>query len=318
VRGILSVDISEWERPGVCTTRKPAKECTRDEIRREVWEQLKRSLNVGSQVLLRDDHLHGWFLDTDILHDPGNPDPDRETNLEPLLVNLVDTWKLRPDAVTRIPNLFLASDYVRTYTDLATMEGANEAARRAVNGIIDASGSSAPYCRIWNLHEPEVLIPWRALDLARYRAGLPWDDTLVTAGLAAVDGALAAGSTFEQGVAAGIAAAQRVGVLAAPAAPAPDGDAASTPATLLGRIQRDAQTLLGMSAAPPLGGAIVGVEPPLGPGVDALVGQIADAAAQAFAMHTGERRQKPPADAAPSAPTAAPTEAPPRVRVVRG
>ena len=34
--------------------------------------------------------------------------------------------------------MFLAADYVRTNTDLTTMEGANEAARRAVNCIIDA------------------------------------------------------------------------------------------------------------------------------------------------------------------------------------
>ena len=53
-------------------------------------------------------------------------------------MNTVDSWRRRPDAVTRIPNLFLASDYVKTHTDLATMEGANEAARRAVNGILAA------------------------------------------------------------------------------------------------------------------------------------------------------------------------------------
>ena len=58
-------------------------------------------------------------------------------------MNLIDTWRLRPEAVTKIPNLFLASDYVRTDTDLATMEAANEAARRAVNGILEASGSDA-------------------------------------------------------------------------------------------------------------------------------------------------------------------------------
>ena len=46
-------------------------------------------------------------------------------------------------APTEIPNLFLASDYVRTFTDLATMEGANEAARRSVNAIIDAAGANA-------------------------------------------------------------------------------------------------------------------------------------------------------------------------------
>ena len=87
------------------------------------------------------------------------PNPTQAANLEPLLVNTSGSWADRPDAVTRIPNLFLASDYVRTYTDLATMEGANEAARRAVNGILDASGSSAPRCEIWPLREPAVFGP---------------------------------------------------------------------------------------------------------------------------------------------------------------
>ena len=82
--------------------------------------------------------------------------PRFDTNAEPLLVNYVDTWRIRPEAVTRIPNLFLASDYVRTFTDLATMEAANEAARRAVNGIIRAARSDAEPCGIWNLHEPET------------------------------------------------------------------------------------------------------------------------------------------------------------------
>ena len=48
----------------------------------------------------------------------------------------------------------LASDYVRTYTDLATMEGANEAGRRAVNGILDAVGSRERRCKLWKLQQP--------------------------------------------------------------------------------------------------------------------------------------------------------------------
>ena len=76
----------------------------------------------------------------------------------------------RPDAVTAIPNLFLASDYVRTYTDLATMEGANEAARRAVNGILDAHAARrARRCDVWRLHEPAAFAPRRALDRMRWR-----------------------------------------------------------------------------------------------------------------------------------------------------
>jgi hypothetical protein len=90
--------------------------------------------------------------------------------------------------VTAIPNLFLAADYVQTFTDLATMEAANEAARRAVNGILEhsGSGSDAPPCQLWDLHEPELLEPWRANDRVRYRQGLPWDDTGVRLGLSAL------------------------------------------------------------------------------------------------------------------------------------
>ncbi len=107
-----------------------------------------------------------------------------EENVEPLLVNLKDTWRLRPDAVTAIPNLFLAADYVRTHTDLATMEAANEAARRAVNGILDHSGSGATRCRVWALHEPEILQPWREYDRARWEQQLPWEDPLALMSMA--------------------------------------------------------------------------------------------------------------------------------------
>jgi hypothetical protein len=75
--------------------------------------------------------------------------------------------------VTNIPNLFLAADFVRTYTDLATMEAANEAARRAVNGILDASGSSASICKVRPLPEPWQLAPFRALDAVRWRLERP-------------------------------------------------------------------------------------------------------------------------------------------------
>ncbi len=106
----------------------------REEIFAEVWGQLSDHLDGaldGVTVLDR-------FLDPAIVF----PNPTGAANLEPLLVNTAGSWADRPDAVTRIPNLFLASDYVRTHTDLATMEAANEAARRAVNGILAATGSA--------------------------------------------------------------------------------------------------------------------------------------------------------------------------------
>jgi uncharacterized protein with NAD-binding domain and iron-sulfur cluster len=164
VAGILSVDISEWERPGL--TGKVAHACTKEEIHDEVWRQMVAHL--GAATLPRADMVD-WFLDEDIVF----PNPTRATNLEPLLVNTAGSWANRPKAETRIPNLFLAADYVRTYTDLATMEAANEAARRAVNGILSATRSHTPRCQVWKLHEPPELAPFRAVDWLLWRLGRP-------------------------------------------------------------------------------------------------------------------------------------------------
>jgi uncharacterized protein with NAD-binding domain and iron-sulfur cluster len=166
VKGILSVDVSDWTTPGV-VFHKPAQDLTSaDDIKTEVWTQLKDALDG----LITDADLVTWFLDTDIRF-PGGPTP--VANLEPLLVNTVGSWQYRPEATTKIPNLFLAADYVRTYTDLATMEGANEAARRAVNAIIDYTSTPVANCEIWPLEEPEIFAPLRAWDWVRFEMGLP-------------------------------------------------------------------------------------------------------------------------------------------------
>jgi uncharacterized protein with NAD-binding domain and iron-sulfur cluster len=156
VEGILSIDISEWQRAGR-VYGKVATECTKEQIRDEVWAQLVAAIDDGS---LDEQNVVTWFLDPAIVF----PNPTPETNLEPLLINTAGSWANRPEAATKIPNFFLASDFVRTYTDLATMEGANEAARRAVNAILDATGSAAKRCSIWPLQEPRVFEPARKAD----------------------------------------------------------------------------------------------------------------------------------------------------------
>jgi hypothetical protein len=53
------------------------------------------------------------------------------------------------------------------------MEAANEAARRAVNGILLSAGAATRPCRLWPLREPALFAPARALDWVRFRLGLP-------------------------------------------------------------------------------------------------------------------------------------------------
>jgi uncharacterized protein with NAD-binding domain and iron-sulfur cluster len=174
VKGILSVDVSDWFHPGL--NGKAAKDCTLQEITDEVWNQMEKSLNVNGQKTIDRSMIIATHVDCDITEEAKKTGTTfrSEHNAEPLLVNTANSWSKRPEASTGIENFFLASDYVRTYTDLATMEGANEAARRAVNGIIAKSGSSAPYCKIWNLHEPGAMAVLRWLDKRRYEKGLPW------------------------------------------------------------------------------------------------------------------------------------------------
>ena len=205
VKGIISVDISDWGQTGY--NGKAAKDCTKQEIMEEVWCQLSLGLRNNNKPLLSADMVVACNLDRDINYTPAtaedekmdvsklkdcdpsiltgfrplqvpglNKEDFKTVDKEPLLVNNTRTWDLRPEAYCNIPNLFFASDYVRTHTDLATMEGANEAARRAVNVIIERSGSTAAKCEIWNLHEPWLLWPFRWYDKRRFDKGLPWNE----------------------------------------------------------------------------------------------------------------------------------------------
>jgi len=170
VGGLISVDISDWDTPGILIP-KTAKNCTPDEIAKEIWHQLKAATNGRGEGedILRDDLLHSWQLDTDLDYSGGVPPKNRSR----LLVHPPGSWALRPDAATQIQNLVLASDYVRTWTDLASMEGANEAARRAVNAVLMRSGSTARGCELWPLKEPASFEPWKRLDALLYQAGQP-------------------------------------------------------------------------------------------------------------------------------------------------
>ena len=168
VGGILSADISDWETPGILYG-KPAMQCTAQEIKDEAWAQIKAHLNVGGAEPIRDENLISWFLDPDIQF----PNPSAATNLEPLLINTANSLQYRPNADTEIPNLLLASDYVRTYTDLACMEAANEAARRAVNTILTKTGSTAIPASVWPMQEPDCFKPQIEYDRLRFNMGLP-------------------------------------------------------------------------------------------------------------------------------------------------
>ena len=164
VEGILSIWISDWNTPGILYD-KPARECTATEIKEEVLAQLEA--HTTSEHFSAGNVLD-WFLDPAIeFGDDGRV----ARNREPLLLNTVRSLRHRPEARTAADNFTLAADYVRTTTDLASMEGANEAARRATNAILAHSGVDAKQCTLYDFEEPAVFGPLKRQDDLRYRLG---------------------------------------------------------------------------------------------------------------------------------------------------
>ena len=146
VADCLSVDISDWDTPGIALRQAGQAVHARTRSPARCWTQIKPHLDDTGDDVLPDDIMHSWFLDPGIRWHPAR---GRNSNATPLLVNTVGSWEKRPQAQTKIPNLFLAGDYVQTDIDLATMEGANESGRAAVNALLDAAGlegGAGPRC----------------------------------------------------------------------------------------------------------------------------------------------------------------------------
>jgi hypothetical protein len=158
---ILSTIISDWDRTGNKTTTNTARASKKQEILDEAWAQVKAHLALAGAGAVSDSDRVGVFIDTAIQFDAAG---NVLGNEEPLLINTTDSRRHRPQAVTNVPNFFVAADYVLTETDLACMEAANEAARAAVNGVLLRSGSTATPCEIKPLEEPEVFRAFQRID----------------------------------------------------------------------------------------------------------------------------------------------------------
>lgn len=169
VSGILSVIIADWDTPdrrlNLSARHYPSTAALLEEVRLQLVDEIGGRFDLSpANVLFR-------HLDENV--QVGLGAPPYATNLSPLLVHPRHGLDFRPAARNAIENLFLASDYVLTSTQLATMEGANEAARRAVNAILDLEGSAHVRCPIWELQEEPFFDVPKKIDDLRLARGRP-------------------------------------------------------------------------------------------------------------------------------------------------
>jgi hypothetical protein len=83
---------------------------------------------IGEYLPITPADVESWEL---------NPNTD-----VPLFINTIGAWSNRPQAKTRIKNLYLAGDYVQNAIDLACMEGAVSAALEAAAHILSDHGET--------------------------------------------------------------------------------------------------------------------------------------------------------------------------------
>ena len=161
----LSIDVANWDALGI-VHGKPARECTPEEFVDEIRAQLR--VDFGDPGLLPDEDIHS------VSHNPAlSYGPDgRMINDEPLFATTPGVWENQPEAVTAIPNLFLAASYVRTVRGNDSTDCANEAGKRAANGVLAISGDTSEPAPLAEFSGGSLAAAW-AEDDRRYDAGLP-------------------------------------------------------------------------------------------------------------------------------------------------
>jgi uncharacterized protein with NAD-binding domain and iron-sulfur cluster len=199
-RGVLSVIIGSWDKPGGETEGKTAWECEPEELAREVWRQLRSSLRERDER----DQEHGlgggrferrtppgrlpdpifWHLDQNL---QWNRDEKRYENASPFYIARPGRFDDRPGSLEDGYDVefgyVLAGHHTKTFTRLPSMEGANESGRHAVNAILRhlsenrTSGHRfhGSFCDIWNPEDRELddLQFFKDLDRRLQERGLP-------------------------------------------------------------------------------------------------------------------------------------------------
>ena len=141
VGSVWSVIATEWDAARFGRPR--GIDCDRDTVARQLFEQLAECRDPAGKPLLDLAHLDRELvhlhLDEELVFDPTTGRPI--VNGARLLVHPPGLWSRRPEAwCDEVDNLYFAGDWVRNPIDLATMEGANVAARMAVNELLSRAG----------------------------------------------------------------------------------------------------------------------------------------------------------------------------------
>lgn len=150
IADLWSVGLCDPLKPGLLI-RKPFVECSHEEICKEVWYQICHSEFGNFLHLDRVNILDYNVWDTYVY------DGTKIDTTEPKFSTNKGTYFLRPQNETKYENLFFATGYTQTKTDMFEMESAAESGRRAAR-LLDKT------VRVAEARRPIFFAPYRAVD----------------------------------------------------------------------------------------------------------------------------------------------------------
>lgn len=174
VKAVWSVGICQTDRPGI-QIKKPFTHCTPEEIRTEVWAQIKRAYDYssvrtesGERVSEKQEVL--FYMWDSFQYDSNM---QRIQIWEPKFSNNAGAFKLQPECLTPISNLLFATAYTKTHRFIYSMESAAEAGTRAANVIFKHTGLEQK-TEVYGFRNPMVFLkPLMALDWLLYKLRIP-------------------------------------------------------------------------------------------------------------------------------------------------
>lgn len=165
-KGGWSVAATTAYMPGI--NGKTLLECNEQEITEEIWNQLVSNKYLQDIIVKN----NGFRLDSSIFLKwspmwPTFEFDDKLKTSEPKFTNNTGSYKLRPSFKTYIPNLFIATAYIKETIDIFSMEAACIAGKRVSHAI----DNSLPDANI--RPRPLIFMPFRTIDSIFWKAGLP-------------------------------------------------------------------------------------------------------------------------------------------------
>jgi len=172
VKAILCVGICQTDAPGI-VYNKPFTKCTREEIQKEVWEQIIKSYEMSDIKTEKGETIDKANIVLFYMWDSFKFDKGKMDVSEPKFSNNVNSLKYQPENLTEIPNFLFATGYTKTDRYLYSMEAAAEAGTSCANEILKKNGSM-DLTKIYPFKLSSILLkPLIVFDGILFKIGLP-------------------------------------------------------------------------------------------------------------------------------------------------